>query len=487
MKMGDLVFQKQCVQIDVINRRAERAAISFLNKGIWQGALIAVRLKNELALIEAYKAIGWIGAVPVLLSTDLSADDFTTILRRERFDAIVTSEEFAASLPFDHGVPLILTAGANWDLFINAAVGELEQKLVSPGARFLTSGSSGIPKTVVRAPLPKEIASLRDSRFVASWGIVKGMRTAATGPLFHQAPLYHVMSALAVAEQVVLLDRFDARSVLSAIAEHRLTHIHMVPRLMKKIADLDDCELDRYDTSSLKFVLHGAAACPASVKERLISRWGMILREYYATSEFGMVSEIDSEEWLRRRSSVGRAFDGVEIEVRDLETGLPCPTSTPGRIFVRSDDMPDFYYITGLDKSQISTRKRGEFLTVNDVGYLDQDGYLHLTGRSDDIAVISGINFSAEATRLALLKLPEVEDALVEIATDVERGSCFIAYVKLKSDTGPVSKMSLNQALLKSLPKLAVPIEIYRVDELPATDSGKLIRGYLDRANAIKM
>lgn len=400
-----------------------------------------------------------------------------SVFAREQFDAVITSQALVGTVPILEKGAILLSDTGQWEQLLEEGGSALDTLGLAPEARFLTSGSTGVPKTVVRAPLPTEIAALRNKRFVESWGIEPGMRTAITGPVYHQAPLYHAMGAIQAAECIVILDSFDAQSVLSAISEYNLTHLHLVPSMMMKIAALSDEELAGHDCSSLRFVLHGAAHCPTDVKLRLIEHWGPIFREYYATSEFGMVTQIDAPEWLERPSSVGRTFDGVEIEIRDLASGEPIPVGQVGRIFVRSDDMPDFSYADGA--GDLRTYHRGEFITVNDVGFLDAEGYLHLTGRSDDIAVISGINFSAEATRQALLRNAAVENAVVSVVSDTAKGDRFVAAVKLRDGVDAVSEMEILAQLKPHLPRLAVPRSLQIVDELPAFDTGKIVRRYL--------
>lgn len=486
---ADLVFRGERRPAAAWRERAAKAAFGLRAAGLCDGAKIGILLPNGFDFMEAYKAAGMACAIPVPISTELSKSDYDAISRREPLNAFITTAALAkrwrkqaAGCLFLVGEP---TPHANsWELLIAQAAGSTVAGM-APGQMFFTSGTSTTPKTVLRAALPMDVTHRRTRRFERSWGMEPGMRALVTGPLYHQAPLLHAMSALECAQEVVLLDAFDPESVLAAIAEHRITHLHLVPRLMNRLAALPNDVRSRYDVSSLKFALHGAAKCPIAVKRELIDWWKPIFREYYATSEFGMVCEIDSPAWLERPSSVGLPFEGVEIEIRDADSGERLANQAIGRVFMRSDDMPDFHYREPDGVSAIISR--GDWVTVNDFGYCDEDGYLHLTGRDDDMAVISGVNVSLHESLIALLRLVYVDDALVEIAPDQERGDVLRAYIRLKRGVRDVSAAKIRADLRDKVRPIAIPRSmIFVKKKLPVLDSGKTIRRYLDLDGALR-
>ncbi|WCM29621.1 biotin--[acetyl-CoA-carboxylase] ligase [Sphingomonas sp. QA11] len=460
--------------------RTMRASAGLEALGFGGGCRIGILLRNCPEFLEAYRAIGGAGSVPVPISTHLAEPDLVALLTRENFGAIVTSN---GELPEYDGVARVILVGKRddsslgWEDLCAAGPGEERPPKRSPESRFFTSGSTALPKTTVRQPLPSDMADLRNRRFLSSWRIDEGMRTAVTGPLYHQAPLHHALASMDRAERLVILDDFSADALLDAIIEHSLTHLHLVPRMMRKLLELGDGARTLLNPNTLEFVLHGAAACPRDVKERMIDWWGPIFREYYASSEFGMMTSVDTPVWLSRPTSVGEPFVGVDIEIRDLETGANLPAGSKGVVFVRSDDMPTFTYEAGsADASE--PRTRGDFITMNDVGWLDEDGCLHLYGRSDGIAVISGVNCSAETVRAALVRLDYVSDAIVRAFPDPEQGQRFVASVVLAAGSTN-SAENVMADLRRARLGLAMPRIIGIVDTLPETETGKIIARYL--------
>jgi long-chain acyl-CoA synthetase len=480
---ADLYFQGQQRPAGVWSERARRAAVGLVGSQLGNGSRIGLFLPNGFDFIEANVAIGLAGSIAVPISTYLTDEECRRLAIREAFDAIVATSELLGRLCGSGLARCLIVDGAavgptSWDQLIANSPPNVSPKSEAPEQRFFTSGSTRLPKSVVRERLPAEVADLRTERFARAWGMIPGMRTVITGPLYHQAPLYYAMGALQCAERIVLLDDFDALTVLSAISEHGVTHVHMVPRLMSRLAALKGDVRAQYDLSTLSFVLHGAAACPPEAKTALIKWLGPIFREYYAASEFGIVSQCDSDEWLERPTSVGRAFEGVEIDVRDIKSGESLPRSELGRIFIKSDDMPSFHYEEGDGVSVVKTRN--EWLTVDDSGYLDEDGYLHLTGRTDDIANISGMKVSAKVAQSALLELGYVDEAVVDVVSEPEVGDAFRAFICLNPGDANVSANQICNDLRKVLKSIEIPKFVVFVDELPITDTGKVITRYLD-------
>lgn len=478
---ADLYFRGEKRASGVWTGRAKRGA-SALRGVLGPGARVGVLLPNGFDFIEAYRAITWAGLTSVPISTHLNPDDYRALSEREQLDGIITSTFFDPSWRSAPSMPRWLvdadpaSDASSWEQFI-AAAPEISTTAAAPLHTFFTSGSTKTPKTVVREVLPPDVAGLRQARFVDAWGMKERMRTVITGPMYHQAPLYYAMGALDLAERIVLLDTFEPEDVLYAISEHEVTHLHLVPRLMRKLASVPEDTRAQFNVSSLKFALHGAARCQPSDKHALIEWWGPIFREYYATSEFGIVTQIDCDEWLERPSSVGRPFQGVELEIRHVDTGASLPSQQLGRVFMRSDDMPTFHY-RGERGSDVP-RTRGEWITVNDVGYLDEDGYLHLTGRADGIAVISGMNFSSDAVLAALLELSYVSEALVYVVHDQERGHAFATAVVLRPGFEQVTPTQIQRDLSVHLRPLQVPRDVQTVNSLPILDTGKTVPRYM--------
>ncbi len=165
---------------------------------------------------------------------------------------------------------------------------------------------------------------------------------------------------------------------------------------------------DRYDISSLKMIIHGAAPCPPEVKQAMIDWVGPILFEYYAGSEGGAGFTIRADEWLKKPGSVGKRPQLLRVKIMD-EEGNELPPGTPGLIYHETQKLNPFQYYKDTKKTQ--SAHRGEFFTLGDIGYFDEDDYLFLTGRSAEIIISGGVNIYPQEVDNELIKHPAVEDA----------------------------------------------------------------------------
>ena len=289
-----------------------------------------------------------------------------------------------------------------------------------------TSGTTGRPKGVSRPP-ENPATALAAARFS---GYQPGMVHLVTGPLYHTAPLLLSMNTpLHGGATLVLMERWDASATLRLVEEHRVTHTHMVPTMFHRLLALPDDERAAADTSSLFAVIHGAAPCPVHVKQRLIEWVGPVVWEYYGATE-GAATLVDSHTWLRKPGTVGKPEPVDHVVVGD-EDGTPLPTGTPGLVWIRSKPEDRFVYHGDPDKT--AGAYRGDYFTLGDVGYLDEDGYLFLTDRSAHLIVSGGVNIYPAEVDAVLLEHPAVADAATIGVPDDEWGESVLAVVEVRA------------------------------------------------------
>jgi long-chain acyl-CoA synthetase len=462
-----------------LTARSLLAAAGLKALGVGREDKVAVLLPNGFEFLEAWKALGALGALAYPLSTDLKLSDLETIIQRERFKAAIVDALLpgAAVLEKIHG-PVISAEPSEhsaWNRLIQRVSDPLpeSERNSPPGSMFGTSGSTGVPKTVRRLPLDHDRAKLRQERFERAWCMQPGMHTVVTGPMHHQAPLYWATGAFEVANLIVIQRKFDARELLELVQEHRITHLHMVPRMFQRLLDLTEAERN-YDVSSLTFVLHGTGPVSVAQKRAMIAWWGPIFREYYSTSEFGIVSLLDTPDFLERPTSVGRLFDGVCVQIRAHDGLTLLPTSQLGEIYMASDDMPPFYYDHGQGPEKVA--RTGNFTSVGDMGFLDDDGYLHLAGRREDKAVIAGENHFTSEVERPLSALPYVFEAAVFVIPDLRLGDAFAANIVLRADAVGITEERVKNDLSPFVSRLCLPRAVEFVAMLPRSDSGKTFR-----------
>jgi long-chain acyl-CoA synthetase len=340
-----------------------------------------------------------------------------------------------------------------------------------------TSGTSGRPKGVRRAltgedPDKPPVAS---SWFFGLFGLKPFDDNVhlCCSPLYHTAVLNFATISIQLGHPAVLMDGFDPEEMLALIDRHRVTHTHMVPTQFRRLLALPGPVRDRYDVSSLRAAIHGAAPCPHEVKRRMLDWWGPVVIEYYAASEGGGTG-ITAQEWLQRPGSVGKAWAGSEVRVLD-ESGNDLPPGEPGLVYLRMGTST-FDYYKDEEKTKAS-RSRGMF-TVGDIGYLDEDGYLYLCDRKGDMIISGGVNIYPAEIEAELSCHPAVEDVAVFGIPHEEWGEEIKAVVQPVPgvEPGPALTADLLAFLGDRIAKFKLPRTIDYVAELPRDPNGKLYK-----------
>jgi long-chain acyl-CoA synthetase len=355
----------------------------------------------------------------------------------------------------------------------------------SPGGQmFYTSGTTGRPKGVTRigtlAAAGGGTASagtvVATTRLTSTMSYVPGEDLhLCTGPLYHAAPLAFSMSLpLASGVGIVLMDDWDAEETLRLVEEHGITHTHMVPTMFVRLLKLPESVRECYDTTTLRNVLHGAAPCPANVKQALIDWLGPIVYEYYAATE-GTGTVVDPESWLAHPGTVGLVEPPDHIKIAS-EDGNELPRGEVGLVFIRAPDVGRFQYYKDADKT--SSAYRGEYFTLGDVGYMDDDNYLYLTDRSANLVISGGVNIYPAEVDAVLVEHPAVRDVATIGVPDAEWGESVKAVVELQEGVEPTPELA--QELLdftrERLAHYKCPRTLDFVDTLPREDTGKIFK-----------
>ncbi|CAM5573598.1 acyl-CoA synthetase [Streptomyces californicus] len=194
--------------------------------------------------------------------------------------------------------------------------------------------------------------------------------------------------------------------MLRLVDAHRCTHTHMVPTQFHRLLALPEQVKARYDVSSLRHAIHGAAPCPDHVKRAMIDWWGSCVEEYYAASEGGGAFAT-AEDWLKKPGTVGKAWPISELAVFD-DDGNRLPPGEQGTVYMKMSTGGFTYH---KDETKTRTHRIGDFFTVGDLGVLDEDGYLFLRDRKIDLIIAGGVNIYPAEIESALLTHPAVADA----------------------------------------------------------------------------
>jgi acyl-CoA synthetase (AMP-forming)/AMP-acid ligase II len=249
----------------------------------------------------------------------------------------------------------------------------------------------------------------------------------------------------------------------------------MAPTLVKRLVDVPDEVRVRYDTSSLQVLVVAGAPCPTSVKEAVIEKFGPVLYEFYGSTELGINTILRPEDMLRKPGSCGRAAPGMELAILDDE-GNELETGEPGELYVRRyAGMFDRYH---KNDEATAEAARGDWVSVGDVAYLDDDGFVFICDRKKDMIISGGVNIYPAEIEDVLHRHPEIEDVGVFGVPDDEWGERVHAAVLLRPGATATAS-EVRSFAREHLADYKVPRDISFHEDFPRDTAGKLVKRVL--------
>jgi long-chain acyl-CoA synthetase len=454
--------------------------------GFERGDAIAAVLPNSRTTYELYLAMQQAGWYLIPINFHLVGPEIAYILHDCGAKVFVAHERFGAACAAaveEAGFPL----GNAFAVGTIPGFRPLEQVAAGhstalPAERCLgavmhyTSGTTGRPKGV-RRPLQDSTPDEADlGAALLAYNVSRdepdNVHLLAC-PWYHTAPLVMSAPSLHLGHTVVIMDRFSPEGALELIDRHRVTITHLVPTQLVRLLALPHATRRRYDTSSLRHVIHGAAPCSPDVKRRMIDWWGPVLEEYYASTEGVGGTIIFSDEWLKKPGSVGKARGDNEIVIMD-DDGNILPAGQLGTIYSSARGGFEYY----KNAEQTAKARRGKYSTVGDVGYLDDDGYLYLSDRKTDMIISGGVNIYPAEVENVLITHRGVGDVAVFGIPNDEWGEEVMAVIE--PAPGVAGDDELAAELLEfcrgKLAGYKLPRSIEFMAELPRDPSGKLYK-----------
>jgi fatty-acyl-CoA synthase len=469
----------------------EVVAMGLLAAGLEKGDRVGIWAPNVAEWTLIQYATAKIGVVLVNINPAYRTHELEFVLKQAGVSVLVAAVSFKTS---DYAGMIeqvrpncpelrqvILIGTPDWDELMTAgrAGDRVElarrQGALSPDDPIniqYTSGTTGFPKGATLS----HHNILNNGYFVGRLcGYTSEDRVCIPVPFYHCFGM--VMGNLGCttngATMVIPGPGFDPKATLTAVAQERCTSLYGVPTMF--IAELNDPGFESYDLSSLRTGIMAGSPCPVEVMKQVVDRMGMTeVTICYGMTETSPVSmQTRADDSLERRvSTVGRVHPHVEIKIIDPETGLTLPRGEPGELCTRGYSVMLGYWNEPEKTAEAIDRAR--WMHTGDLGVMDSDGYVNITGRIKDMVIRGGENVYPREIEEFLYTHPDVLDAQVVGVPDAKYGEELCAWVTLREGAAELTAEAVREFASGKLAHYKIPRYVLVVDGFPMTVTGKV-------------
>jgi len=493
-----ITFEGEKFTYSELQERSNRLANALAGLGVEKGDMVAILQVNCNEYVEAYNAVAKLGAIFIPLNFRAKADELEYMINNCEAKVLLVGERYVDivnsikdKLPkVKHYICLggkpegmmnyeeILAAASPDDVF--AEIGDDDITIL-----MYTAGTTGRPKGV---PLTHNSFATYVLSNVTPVDPEIEETNLLTVPLYHVAGIQAVMAAIYGGRTLAMMRQFEVGEWMKMVQKEKANRAMLVPTMLKRV--IDDPDFGKYDLSSLKVITYGAAPMPFEVIKKAIEVFPgvMFINAFGQTETASTITALGPEDHVitgteeekakklkRLQSSIGRPMDDVEIKIVDDE-GNEVPRGEVGEIWAKGPRVMSGYW-----KDEEKTAKAltpDGWLRTGDKGYMDEEGYIYLAGRGDDMIIRGGENISPEEVEDVLYSNPKIDDAAVIGVSDPEWGQEPKAIVVLKKGetATPEEIIEFCRAKMSSFKR---PRYVAFVDELPRTSTGKVLKRVL--------
>jgi acyl-CoA synthetase (AMP-forming)/AMP-acid ligase II len=432
--------------------------------------------RNHRYFIEASVALAKLGATALYLNTAFASKQLADVVKREKPVGLIYDEEFGE---------LLEEAGKRRKRFIAWTDSDRKdideptlEELIENGdpsepippeesgrAVILTSGTTGTPKGATRKQ-PETIGPA--VALLSRIPLRAREKTFIVAPLFHSWGFAHFTLGLMLGSTYVLTRKFDPEKTLSLIAQQQVQSAPMVPVMVQRIMELPEDIRTKYDLSSLKSIPLSGSALPGELAIRFMDEFGDILYNLYGSTEVAWASIATPADLRAAPGTAGAPPRGTIVKIYD-EKGRELPPGEDGRIFV-GNEMLFEGYTGGGSKDVIDG-----LMATGDVGHLDEENRLFVSGRDDEMIVSGGENVFPREVEDTIANMKGVDEVAVIGIEDKDFGQALKAYV-VKSNGASVSEDAVKKQVKENLARFKVPKAVVFIDELPRNATGKVLK-----------
>ena len=488
---------KKCTYAD-LSDRVNRLSNALMGLGVERGDMVVALQVNCNEFVETYFAVAKIGAIFVPLNFRAKADELEYMINNCEAKVLLVGERYCETLDslrpkMSHVKHFICYEGKpdGWlnygELLSSASPEEVFTEIGDDDVTILmyTAGTTGRPKAV---PLSHNSFSTYVLGNVTPVDIEIEETNLLTVPLYHVAGVQAVMAAVYGGRTLAMMKQFEVKEWMNTVQQEKANRAMLVPTMLKRV--VDDEDFDKYDLSSLKVITYGAAPMPFEVIKKASDVFPgvMFINAFGQTETASTITSLGPDDHVitgteeekakklkRLQSSIGRPMDDVEVKIVD-DDGKELPTGGVGEIWAKGPRV-----MTGYWKDEEKTAKAltpDGWLRTGDKGYMDEEGYIYLAGRGDDMIIRGGENISPEEVEDILYAHPKIDECAVIGVSDPDWGQEPKAVIVLKKgeECSPDELMEFCRQKLSSFKR---PRYVCFIDELPRTSTGKVLKRVL--------
>ncbi|ONI89945.1 hypothetical protein ALI22I_13525 [Saccharothrix sp. ALI-22-I] len=454
------------------------------SEGVTEGDRVALRLPNTPSFVLAFLAVLKAGAVAVPLSTRIAVDEVEHILGDSTPVLLLTTASLTAGpVPGAGERPgcrrvLLPERGDRADFAAlvenRTAITAADRAPDDPAMLVYTSGTTGRPKGAV---LTHHNVVSNTRAKVRCTGLTGADRVLLFLPLYHCYGLNAVLNAsFAAHATVVLLPGFDRGRCLGAIKDERVTAVFAVPSVYRVLLD---ALVAPEDLAGVRYFMSAGAPLPITTQQAWRDRFGLVINEAYGLTETSPFACYNHER-RHKVGSVGSPIEDVEIRAVDPVSGEPRPANATGELVVRGPNVMAGYWNDPRATAAVLTD--GWFHT-GDLGFVDDEGYVFLVDRLNDLLIVDGHNVYPGEVERVLLEHPDIVDAVVYGRRHEVVGDVVCAGVVVRPGASPPHEQ-LRAFCAARLASFKVPRVLTALDQVPRNATGKPLRRSLSQGIA---
>ncbi len=493
-----IVFEGQKWTYAQLNDRINRLAAALHEIGVKEGDRVGIINVNCHQYIEAYYATAKLNGIFVPLNYKAKEVELPYLINNAEIKIL-----FVGSRYVDH-INTISSELTNLEqcicidhdiegmhdyekLIENSSSDEVIREIGDEDITILmyTAGTTGRPKGV---PLTHYAFVSYVLENVEPANPEEEERTLVAVPMYHVAGIQTMFSAIYGGRTMVLMRQFEVKEWLKTVERYQVTRVMLVPTMLKRV--IDDPDFDSYDLTSLKVITYGAAPMPLEVISRAVQAmpWVRFINAFGQTETASTITFLGPEDHLiegteeekekklkRLAHSIGRPLSDVEIKIVDERENVVPPLAV-GEIVARGPRIMSGYWRDENSSSRISGNDG--WLRLGDKGWVDEEGYIYLAGRGDDMIIRGGENISPEEVENVLYSHPKVEEAAVIGVPDLEWGQQPRAVVVLKQGEASTREEIIDYCRSR-LSGFKRPRSVVFIDSLPRNQVGKVLNRVL--------